>query len=659
MTHASKYWNRNRFHESLRAASGSLSRFAQPAYPIRRLPQRRVGCRELRQHPPPMNRLTRLAPLLVFTIACAVFAQSVAYGFAGDDLSGIRDRVLFHDLRNWQEILTSSWWPHALYRPLTGLSLALNWVLAGGHPGVFHAVNLVLHGIVSVLVYRLARELFGQAAGLAAGLLFAVHPVHVEPVVNLVGRAEVLSALFGLGAVLLYRWDGQLADAADQGSWRRLTATLGTLVCIVLALGAKESAFAVPGLLLSMDWYEAAVGNRRLGDVVRRHSALWVIALAICVAWLFLRARIVQDLTGLEAAPGLEFQGLAGRAVIMLPMTLEYARLLFFPARLSVEYSPNFVPVSTELTLRGVAGAVLVLGAAILALVTRRRAPAIGLGVGWLAATLIIICNVLVPTGVLVAERTLYLASVGAVLLLAWVFGEVFRRAPSAAIAGLCFTVAGGGLRTVTRNPIWRDNDTYMHAMVSDAPGSFRAEWTEAEFARREGDLRGAEAHLRRAVQIHPLGWHVWRNLATLMYLEGRYPEAAQYFSAAWRINGGSAVDAQRAIQSHLQAGRLDSAATFLEAAVSKRPNMPVELTLAASDIAVARGDFLQAMSLRRRAAIDFPDSARYWALTGAAAAGAEQCPEVLNSLGRLRALSAEAALVAPLEKSAEELRCQ
>jgi Tfp pilus assembly protein PilF len=195
--------------------------------------------------------------------------------------------------------------------------------------------------------------------------------------------------------------------------------------------------------------------------------------------------------------------------------------------------------------------------------------------------------------------------------------------------------------------------------MVRDAPGSFRAEWTEAEFARQQGDLRSAEVHLRRSVQIHPLGWHVWRNLATLMYVEGRYVEAAQYFTAAWKINGGSAVDAQRAVQANLQAGRIDSAAAFLKEAVAKRPSMPVELTLAASDVALARGEFLRAMTLRQRAAWDFPDSARYWALTGAAAVRAVYCPEVLHALGRLRGLPTGVPFVAPLERNAQELRCR
>ena len=321
------------------------------------------------------DRLGRLAPLLIFGVACAVYAQTVGFDFVGDDLSAIRDRGLFHDLSRWREILTTPWWPHALYRPLTGLSLALNWAAVGDDPGVFHAVNVALHGVVSLLVYRLARDLTTPLAALAAGLLFAVHPVHVEPVVNVVGRAEILSALFGLSAVLLYRWDGRLADAGDHRSWARVLASLGTLGSIGLALAAKESAFAVPGLLLLVDWYEGARQERRLGEVVGRHGVLWGGSVAVCVAWLIFRAGIVNDLTGLEAAPGLEYQGLVSRAVIMLPIVLQYVRLLFVPARLSVEYSPDFLPAITSFSLRGLAGAGVIVAALALAWRARRRAP--------------------------------------------------------------------------------------------------------------------------------------------------------------------------------------------------------------------------------------------------------------------------------------------
>jgi len=606
-----------------------------------------------------VKRFSSFAPLIVFLVASAVYAQTVRYGFAGDDIGIIRDRPLFHDLHNWRAILAAPWWPNALYRPVTALSLAANWVAAGGDPRAFHLVNVLLHGLASVLVYRLALALLAvPAAAVVAGILFGVHPVHVEAVANLVGRAEVLCAIFVVTAVLLYRRDGALAEAGDDHSWRRYTSTFGTLVAAALALGSKESGFALPGLLLLMDWYD----GRRRGDPfersVRRHWVLWLGTVGLAAGWLVLRSRIVGDLTGLEVAPGLEGLGLPGRTMVMLPIVLQYLRLFIFPARLSAEYSPNSIIPTTELTVAGVAGAVVLAAGVAMAWVARRRAPVVTLALGWIAATLFIVANLLVPTGILLAERTLYLASVGVTLLLAWGWTALRPSAPGLANACLVAAVAAGALRTVTRNPIWRDDATYLPAMVRDAPESFASDWAAAELARQRGDSRESERRLRRGLRTYPLGWAMWQDLGKLLYVQGRYLEAGDCFWAAWRITGGSPLNAQRAIQSNLQAGRVDTAETWLARARAARPWMPAELKLAASDVALARAQFVESMTLRRQVAWEFPDSARYWALTAEAALRAGRCPEVAHSVDRLRRLAGGAELAGPIAAKAQKLGC-
>ena len=606
-----------------------------------------------------MKRFSSFAPLIVFLVSSAVYAQTVRYGFAGDDIGIIRDRPLFHDLHNWRAILAAPWWPNALYRPVTALSLAANWVAAGGDPRAFHLVNVLLHGLASVLVYRLALALLAvPAAAVVAGILFGVHPVHVEAVANLVGRAEVLCAIFVVTAVLLYRRDGALAEAGDDHSWRRYTSTFGTLVAAALALGSKESGFALPGLLLLMDWYDGRRRGAPFEQSVRRHWVLWLGTVGLAVGWLVLRSRVVGDLTGLEVAPGLEGLGLPGRTMVMLPIVLQYLRLFIFPARLSAEYSPNSIIPTTELTVAGVAGAVVLAAGVAMAWVARRRAPVVTLALGWIAATLFIVANLLVPTGILLAERTLYLASVGVTLLLAWGWTALRPSAPGLANACLVAAVAAGALRTVTRNPIWRDDATYLPAMVRDAPESFASDWAAAELARQRGDSRESERRLRRGLRTYPLGWAMWQDLGKLLYVQGRYLEAGDCFWAAWRITGGSPLNAQRAIQSNLQAGRVDTAETWLARARAARPWMPAELKLAASDVALARAQFVESMTLRRQVAWEFPDSARYWALTAEAALRAGRCPEVAHSVDRLRRLAGGGELAGRLAAEAQKLGC-
>jgi hypothetical protein len=132
------------------------------------------------------------------------------------------------------------------YRPVAALSNAVNYALHGAAPGGYHAVNVALHAVTTLLVYALARRLLevlaptrARAGALGAALLFAVHPAHVEAVAPMVGRGDLLAAAGGLGALLL---------ALDwRRRWWRLPAAVALLAAAVLA---KETAAVVPGLFV-------------------------------------------------------------------------------------------------------------------------------------------------------------------------------------------------------------------------------------------------------------------------------------------------------------------------------------------------------------------------------------------------------------------------
>ncbi len=606
-----------------------------------------------------MKHRNRFLPFLVVSVvAAAVYAQTATYSFAYDDIPVIAQRRLFHDLANWRAILGASWWSdHTLYRPFTALTFAVNWDPSGGDPRIFHVTNVLLHAAACTLVYVLGRQLLGVGGGLVAAVIFAVHPVHVEAVANVVGRAEVLAALFALGAVLLYQWDGTLADLCDQQSWRRYAAAFGTLASMLLALASKESAFAVPGLLLLVDWFAASTTGRPFAETVRRHWVLWVGAVGIAVIWLLVRADVVNDLSGREVAPGLDDLGLKDRTLVMLPFVLQYARLLLVPAKLSTDYSPDFVMAVPSLTAGGVLGAGLLALAALAGWRSRRSAPVVPFALAWIGGTLFIISNILVPTGVLLAERTLYLASVGAALLFGWVWRIGSARAPKLATAGFAALALAGAARTVTRNPVWRSNDTILPTIVRDAPGSFRGAWVAAALVGERGDTAMGEHFLREAIRIFPLESGVWRDLAALMHVKQRYADAANYFWAAWRLDQRRWLNAQQAVYDGLQAGAIDTAEARLEEARRTGADRP-ELKLAAADVALARGKPRLAMTLRRQVTWQFPRNAGVWAITAEAALATGDCAELVRSTGRVRALRPDNERLPGLEAGIRRLRC-
>ena len=589
-------------------------------------------------------------------LAVGAYAATVGHGFVYDDVFVIQQNPDFHSLANWRILLVSPWWGPELYRPFTSLTFAFDWSISGGSPHVMHVMNVILHAITTGLVFVLARGYLGVLGATVAGLLFAVHPVHVEAVANLVGRAEVLATLFTVAAALAYRADGALAARHDR-SWRRGLASFGTLLLLWLAMASKESALAATGIFLIVDWLDAKRAGVRLADQVERHLVLWLAAVALTAEFLWLRASVVGGLEGVHAAPGLEGEGLAGRALVMAPVVIEYVRLLVFPLKLSADYSPDFLRPLAAVTVRGLVGLTVLVLAVAVAVRAKDRAPVVTFGLAWVGGTLLVIANILVPTGVLLAERSMYLPSVGAVLALAWVGVWVVARSRYVGIGLVAVLVALGLVRTLTRVPVWRSEDTFFRRLIADAPGSYRSAWVASALAYREGRRLEGEALALRALRIQPIYPNLWEYMGRRYEEDERWLEAANALNASFRLDSTRMLIAADAIVNYVRAGALDSAMQVGRRARRQEPD-DYRVMIALSDLALARGRPLEAMTWRRRVAWQFPHVWQYWYLTAQAAILAPYCPEAERSLERLRALRPELPYRDPLVADAREAGC-
>ena len=111
--------------------------------------------------------------------------------------------------------------------------------------------------------------------------------------------------------------------------------------------------------------------------------------------------------------------GAAARIGTMLHEFPRIAQLMLFPTRLSADYSPNDVIIANGIGLDELPGILIVLGTVVLAFALRRRAPVASFGLFWFIIAYAPVSNVLIPTGIVTAERTLFLPSVGVVLVAA------------------------------------------------------------------------------------------------------------------------------------------------------------------------------------------------------------------------------------------------
>jgi hypothetical protein len=572
-----------------------------------------------------------LVPLI---LAFGAYVTSLANDFVYDDIHVIVNNELFHSLDNLVGIITGTWWDGVLYRPLTQLTLAVDWVISNGDPAFFHFVNVVLHVACTLLVFRLGRRLLSLPAALVAASLFAIHPVHVEAVANVVGRAEVLATLFALGAAVLYLIDGDLADRGIVGI-KRWASSCGVLVLALLAYGSKESALALPGILLILDWITAKQQERRLDETIRRHWVVLTATLVLGLEWMGLRSLILGDLAGVHPGPGVFGEGFFGRVVAMSPVFFEWVRLLVFPLHLSADYSPDYFPPGWG--WKASVGVMALVALITVGVRSARKQPMVTFGLAWIGGTLLIVSNLIVPSGVLLAERSLYLPSVGFCFLVAfWATNISVKRE---IVIGVVAVVVGLGLaRTLERVAVWKNPTTFFPRLIVDAEGSFRSYWVAGAIAYQRGDRETGETLMRGAIDIYPVFPNLWNSLAIELEREERWGEAADFYLAAYRIDATRMYDAVSAISSYIRAGQLDSAESVARFAIS-RGGDDYRLFVLLADVAMARDEPLRAMTYRRLVAFRLAHVWQYWYLTAEAAVLAGYCPEAQRSLERVREL--------------------
>ncbi len=509
-------------------------------------------------------------------------------------------------------IFAGSYWEGArgddrtLYRPVAILSFAIERALTGQpDPFVSHLVNVLLHALVSLSLAALARRIGASGlAAAAAGLLFALHPVLTEAVANVVGRAEILAALFTLGALLAYSATGPWAAGAGAGDRRRPAveriAAWGAAALVFLALGSKETAIAGVGLLVVADLLFRPRPRGELRAVlVDRAAALAPVALAVELH-VILRIRALQALILAQTVPAVDnplvrLDGVE-RLATALAIAGRYARLLFLPARLSADYSGNVIDAEgSVLAPRPIAGLLFLAAWAVLALLplllpARRRIGAanvpapllvrqLSLGAALFLLPYLVIGNLLFRVGAGMAERFLDLPCTGFCLLLAVLMGRLVEGeiafVPASLsqlrrLVGIAFALllAGFAFTTLPRCVEWESDRTVFEAAARDYPKSPRANYIVATLDAREGRTREALARIEQVLRLWPDYLPGWVQKGVLLGQLGDIAGAEAACREATRVGPAYGRGYSNLGLALHRLGRLDEAERALRKAV-------------------------------------------------------------------------------------------
>jgi protein O-mannosyl-transferase len=509
----------------------------------------------------------RAAVAALIALALVATARSLGNGFAFDDVPIVVENAQVHTLAPPWEYARQSYWPPKnlgdAYRPWTVWMLALQYAVAGPAPWVFHLGNLLLTVALVLAVHALLHRVAPGGPAFAGAALFAVHPVHVEATANVVGQGELWMALFTVLAVLGYA-------RARQADGPGLRARLGLAMLYVLAAAAKEQGIVLPALLLA--WEALAVPGPPLRERVRGLLPCYLLLGLAGLAFLAARFLVLGDLGGGPPAAGLEGLGPGGRITVMLPLAAEWVRLLVWPRHLLAQYSPPGWGAAAAWGAAAWAGLGLLAALAWAAVRARRRVPAVALGIAWAGIAILPVSNILFPTGVLVAERTLLLPSVGVALAAAGLVGLATRAGslPAAvAAAAVAALVAAGGLRSWSRQAVWKDNDTLFRQTLVDGPRSYRAWLVHGRELMGRGRHAEAKPSLARAGELYPRDRRPFEDLGFILRAEGRCDLAVPVLRRGVAAEPGETLARSRLFECLTTLGRHEEALGVAEDGVA------------------------------------------------------------------------------------------
>jgi protein O-mannosyl-transferase len=448
---------------------------------------------------------------------------------------------------------------NSLYRPITWVTFGADYLLWGMEPFGYHLTSLILHCATAVLVYLLAMRLLSLAepnpparselalrvAATFAALVFAIHPLRVEPVAWASARNDVVAGLFFIGAILCYLRAVRIGEPGRVRSW------LGSAIVVyALSLFSKPNGIMLPFALLVLDVYPL----RRLGG----GPGKWFGPAARGIWWekapfLLLSfgagvlALIAKEQSKLLAP--LDHYGLIERGMQSICGLAFYLWKTFVPLALSPLYE---LPVHMEIS----DGSFLLSGTVVAPLtialfVFRHRWP-VGMA-SWLCYLVILapVTGVVQNGPQIAADRYSYLSCLpwailaGGALLNCW---QAWQRGK---VGRLSLVLAGGvvGLVIISfavlswrQTQVWRDAETlWRHALTVNEKSFFAHQFlgTALFDANRTDDAMG---HFRRALEINPSRASAHNNVGNALAHRGDAEGAMKYYLQAIKLDPDSAV---------------------------------------------------------------------------------------------------------------------
>jgi tetratricopeptide (TPR) repeat protein len=527
---------------------------------------------------------------LFFGIAFLLYAKTIWYDFTLDDIAVIKENDFVHDgFKGFGKILNTFYWAgypvfanlnSGLFRPLSLMLFAVEWQFFGKNPHAFHFVNVMLYAICSLLLYRTLRDLFRDYSltlPFLATLLWIVFPAHTEVVANVKSGDELLSMIFFLLCLRqLMKWE----SPSDYKS------LLLAGLFFFLSLLSKEGAILfLPVIFILFVQFR----QKSVKEIIRPA----IILATVSIIWFSWHSYVISHASSpkitytyhdnsLVAAPDL-----VSRASTAMLMQGKYLLKSVTGFPLSYDYSYNENPytgLSDPLVLISI---LVCVGLFVLSILKFKKDPVLSFGILFYFITFALTSNVFVLIGATMADRFLFVPSIGFVIALTWIIlkltkGESQKLFASKALYILLPLSLLYSIRSFARSSDWIDEKTLYTVDVENADGSARVHSNCGIELRNQANdqpsivLKNQEYDLafkefQNAIKIDSLDYGSYSAAGECLFLSGRFDESVYWRTRALQIEPRYVVIYRDLGNSLLKCAKYDSAIIVYQQAVNAK----------------------------------------------------------------------------------------
>lgn len=444
---------------------------------------------------------------------------------------------------------------YVLTRPFSFVRALLYWFgyqLFGPTPFPFRFINLIFHLGNVFLIFALLKTLSNRSVGIITALLFAVHPLLTEAVTWISGGAYSQAAFFMLLSFMFY-------------IFRHIPNSLvWSLVSFFLALQTQAVAAIFPAILFlhELSQSKASINIKPIIPFI----ILSIIFFAISMLSVPERTQTLQTVHYQD-------QGIIN-PIISIPIIISsYLQLLFWPRDLTLYHSElTFTPITYA------ANVILTVLFLALVIYAFKKNKFIFFWLSFFLITLIptIITSTFKLTWI-VAERYVYLATLGILASVGWVFDSLMKKTKFKNLLMILIVIIIIGLSSVTilRNNDWQNEDSLWIATGKTSPSSPNTHNNLGDMYGRWGDKQKAIMEFKEAIRLKPDYADAYHNLANTYKEIGETDKALEYYQQAAKLNLYLWQSRQNIAAIYFERGMYSEALSMVEESIKISPQNP------------------------------------------------------------------------------------